>query len=392
MIKLDLGAGPVSPPGFRPMGNAHGSAIYPLSDIADGSVDEIRASHVLEHFPNSQVVDVLKHWVGKLKPGGVLKVAVPNLEWIAKAYLDGVDAPIMGYLMGGQTAPDDFHQSTFDTELLAEALRLAGLIEVKPWKSELQDCAALPVSLNLQAFKPRPLVGADGKQLKISAIMSVPRLGFMDNFFCVQEALPAMGVKVQRFTGAFWEQCMERGLQAALADQQPDLILTLDYDTVFKRFDVERLVQTMAERPEIDALAPIQSARWSAAPLLTMDPPLGMKNGQITPDAFLDDVTRIRTAHFGLTLFRASSLAKLPRPWLWSQPAPDQTWGAERVDADIYFWKQWAAAGLSLYSANRVAVGHLELMVLWPGADDFSVIPQLASAFQKTGKPEGTWK
>ncbi len=44
MIKLDLGAGPVSPDGFIPMGRDHGSEIFPLA-AADGSVDEIRASH-----------------------------------------------------------------------------------------------------------------------------------------------------------------------------------------------------------------------------------------------------------------------------------------------------------------------------------------------------------
>ena len=47
MIRLDLGAGSVSPPGFIPLGRDHGSEIWPLP-YADESVDEIRASHVLE--------------------------------------------------------------------------------------------------------------------------------------------------------------------------------------------------------------------------------------------------------------------------------------------------------------------------------------------------------
>jgi hypothetical protein len=39
MTKLDLGAGPQSPEGFLPMGNAHGSQIFPLPAFADNSVD-----------------------------------------------------------------------------------------------------------------------------------------------------------------------------------------------------------------------------------------------------------------------------------------------------------------------------------------------------------------
>jgi 2-polyprenyl-3-methyl-5-hydroxy-6-metoxy-1,4-benzoquinol methylase len=73
------------------MGQAHGDEALPAAsrpgNRADGSVDVIRASHILEHFP-AQVPAVLKHWAAKLKPGGVLKIAVPDFAWIAQAYLD----------------------------------------------------------------------------------------------------------------------------------------------------------------------------------------------------------------------------------------------------------------------------------------------------------------
>jgi SAM-dependent methyltransferase len=101
MLKLDLGAGAASPPGFTPMGRAHGTEIYPLPH-EDGSVDEIRASHVLEHFPSAQVPLVLQNWADKLKPGGAMKIAVPDFEWIAKAYDQGQQVPIEGYVLGGQ--------------------------------------------------------------------------------------------------------------------------------------------------------------------------------------------------------------------------------------------------------------------------------------------------
>jgi hypothetical protein len=37
------------------LGRPHGSEIYPLANFADNSVDEVRASHCLEHFPHRQV-------------------------------------------------------------------------------------------------------------------------------------------------------------------------------------------------------------------------------------------------------------------------------------------------------------------------------------------------
>ena len=390
MLKLDLGAGARSPGGFTPMGNAHGSPIYPLT-IEDNSADVIRASHVLEHFPNDQVVPILQQWASKLKPGGWLRIAVPDLDKIMDVYKSGADAPIQGWIMGGQTAEDDFHKSIFDEELLAESLRQAGLTHVRRWASELgDDCSALKISLNLEAQKPRKHQATGA--LKVCAVMSVPRLGFMDNFFAAFEALKPMGINLRRHAGAFWEQCLERSIEIVMAEEAPDLILTLDYDTVFHRADLETLVQIMQERPEVDALAPMQSARFRPEPLLTLDPPLGVKDGAHMPiGVFADDITKAKTAHFGATLLRTSALAKLPKPWLWSQPDGNGCWGPERVDADIYFWKAWEKAGLSLYSANRVPVGHLELMVLWPG-EDFEVKSQMLPDYQKNGKPRGVWK
>jgi SAM-dependent methyltransferase len=98
----------------------------------DESVDVIRASHVLEHFPTAQVPEVVKHWASKLKPGGVLKIAVPNFAYIAQAYLDGKELPIEGYTMGGQTDGDDFHKALFDAATLTDLFRGAGLVDIGP--------------------------------------------------------------------------------------------------------------------------------------------------------------------------------------------------------------------------------------------------------------------
>jgi FkbM family methyltransferase len=154
-MKLDLGAGPISPTGFTPLGRPHGSKIYPLPGIADNAVDEIRASHCLEHFSHREVPAVLKEWVRVLKPGGLLRIAVPDFAKIAKNYIEGVPQPTQTYIMGNQDDADDFHKSLFDRERLTGVMIAAGLVHIEPWTSELGDWAAESVSLNLSGRKPQ---------------------------------------------------------------------------------------------------------------------------------------------------------------------------------------------------------------------------------------------
>jgi hypothetical protein len=86
---------------------------------------------------------------------------------------------------------------------------------VKEWKSELQDCAALPVSLNLCGTKPHKA------EISVSAVMSMPRLAFTDNMFSAIEALPPLGVKLRKHTGAYWSQCIERVIEEAIEEDKP---------------------------------------------------------------------------------------------------------------------------------------------------------------------------
>jgi len=386
MLKLDLGAGERSPDGFTPLGNINGTQIYPLP-YADGSVDEIRASHVLEHFPHREVGAVVADWVRALKPGGMLKIAVPDFGKIAEQYVAGVEQNTMGYVMGGQTDGADFHKTIFDIDSLAGLLAQSGLMLIRQWQSELpDDCAALPISLNLAGTKPHV------SKVKMSAVMSVPRLGFMDNMFAAIEAFAPLGIKVRRHTGAFWEQCIERVIEDTIREDKPDAILTLDYDTVFTRADVEMLQQLLCCYPEADAIAPLQAGRGGMDSLFTMRG--NHKDGdvlQVPVETFMTDLAQVATAHFGLTVLRTAKFAGLAKPLFHSQPSPAGDWNAGRTDADIYFWRQWGKAGNTLFLANRVTVGHLELSVLWPG-QDLKTITQSVKAYRDSGKPQGVWQ
>lgn len=386
MLKLDLGAGARSPEGFVPLGNINGTQIFPLPSIPDGSCDVIRASHVLEHFPHGQIAAVLKEWVRCLAPGGELRIAVPDFRKIAEGYLEGRVQNTQGYVMGGQTDGADFHQALFDEMQLKRAMAAAGLVLIRPWQSELgNDCAALPVSLNLAGVKPHM------QAIGVTAVMSVPRLGFMDNFFCAFEALPKFNIRIRRFTGAYWSQCIERGIDAALAEDAPDAILTTDYDSVYTAQDVAMLLQLMQVHPEADAIAAVQAGRGFNRSLVTVEG-CGAQQGEfsVPRDTFAADLFKCRTAHFGLTLFRASAFAKLTKPWFHDVPDPQGAWGEGKIDADVDFWNKWAEVGNSLYLANRVAIGHLELSVLWPG-EDLRTIHQPVKDYRDNGKPQECW-
>ena len=195
LVRLNLGAGTCPLPGYLNLDRKTGQEIYPLA-FADGSVDEVRASHVLEHFSHRLTGAVLAEWVRVLKPGGLLKIAVPNFEWIARAYLAGESVDVQGFTMGSHSHADDHHGAIFDEEELTRAMRKHGCYDVRPWTSEQGDCAALPVSLNLQAKKKGPL-----PKWKIAGAMSVPRLGFQDNFFCWVNALLPLGIIPLKWDG-----------------------------------------------------------------------------------------------------------------------------------------------------------------------------------------------
>jgi len=402
-VKLNLGGGGVDLPGYTNIDRSAGGEAYPLKDYADNSVDEIRASHLLEHFSHRKTPAVLGEWVRALKPGGVLKIAVPNFTWIIEQYNGekAGDYPLEGYLMGGHTDNNDCHGAIFNEEKLGQLMAQAGLTDIRPWAADARDCSALPVSLNLQGAKATssvtPAVGASvgasvvsPLPMKVIAAMSVPRLGFMDNFFCAFAALLPLKIELLKHSGAFWGQCLERCMGQAI-NQGAEAILAIDYDTVFTKRDVETLVRLLADHPEADAIASVQASRTRGMPMMTVHGLDGRSIQRVDADVFKPDLYQIHTAHFGLTVIRVSSLKDMPHPWFWSKPAPDGSWGDDRTDDDIYFWRQWEKAGKALYLANRVPIGHAEMMVIWPD-QNFGVIYQHPSEFYEKGKPAEAWR
>jgi predicted SAM-dependent methyltransferase len=64
--------------------------------FADGSFDVVYHSHVLEHFSKAEGLRLLQRCCRVLRPKGIIRVAIPDLERIARLYLEALDKSVAG--------------------------------------------------------------------------------------------------------------------------------------------------------------------------------------------------------------------------------------------------------------------------------------------------------
>lgn len=62
----------------------------------DSSFDAVYHSHVLEHFEKADAERFLSECLRVLKPGGIIRVVVPDLEGIARTYLEKLELAAKG--------------------------------------------------------------------------------------------------------------------------------------------------------------------------------------------------------------------------------------------------------------------------------------------------------
>lgn len=388
-IRLNIGAGKTELDGFDPVDIKDGNQAYPL-DYPDNSVDEIYASHQLEHFSHRLVPEVLKHWVSKLKPGGKLRVAVPDFRWVAQSYLENKPINAQGYVMGGHVDDNDRHGALFDRESLAELMMAAGVEQIHVWEPEIKDCSALPVSLNLAGYKPI----SDIKRCESTiAVLSAPRFGPMLHMRISADAFHNTRVRYVVAQGVYWHQVLCEAMESLIANEEAfRYVITADYDSIFTGMDVLMLYRLMEIYSEADSICGMQSKRQDTNAMLCN---LLAENGKArteipTIELLSKHLTPILTGHFGLTIFRADALRNHPRPWMVAEPNADNRWGQHRRDADMDFWKRWLGAGRKAFMANRVVLGHMEEVIAWPG-HNMAPIYQHVKDFATKGKPPEAW-
>jgi predicted SAM-dependent methyltransferase len=138
--------------------------ITDLSQFDDKSVEEIYASHVLEHIGISLVVNAVNEIFRILKQGGRLYVSVPDLEVLTKLFLaepeGGNKYNLMRMIYGGQTDKYDYHYSGFWPDSLYDLLKNAGFAsyEKVDFFNIFNDTSSLQIqgvriSLNVVAIK-----------------------------------------------------------------------------------------------------------------------------------------------------------------------------------------------------------------------------------------------
>jgi len=137
-MKLHLGCGKREIPGFVHIDAVdyphvdHVSTIDHLPFIQEESVELIYNCHVLEHFKRNDVERVLREWYRTLKPGGVLRVSVPDFAKLCDVYQKEKDMKlVIGALFGRQDYLYNIHYNVFDFDSLSALLQQAGFSDVK---------------------------------------------------------------------------------------------------------------------------------------------------------------------------------------------------------------------------------------------------------------------
>lgn len=173
-MKLHLGCGARYIPGFVHVDAQpapHVDIVGPVERLAvdDNSVSLIYACHVLEHFGRYTYKAVLKEWFRVLKPGGILRLAVPDFAACAAIYYenglaDGLSG-LIGLIIGGQRNEHDFHKMIFDEDFLRRDLIEIGFREVRQWDWRATEHAG--IDDYSQAYLPH-MHKEDGRQMSLN--------------------------------------------------------------------------------------------------------------------------------------------------------------------------------------------------------------------------------
>lgn len=366
---LNLGCGDKNMPGYEPVDLRTNGVDVRKLPYDDCTYDEIYCSHTLEHLDCLEAQNALLDWVRVLKPGGRLRIAVPDMQKIAAelAKPDLTSEETTGQfamVFGSQNYAENYHKWGYTEVSLRRVMNWAGLGFVKPFKAFMPgDCSNNPVSLNLEGVKRWwPKI----EKPRIALVLCQPRFtlsGHEQSLIELARDLAMSGLvesfDIQMSHGAFWDRDMTIATRAAMERFSPDLLLYSDYDSGFKTADVLKLLEAMKNDPQMAAIGSVQISRHHDKPLV-MDPQID----------YSEEVTRVKFQHFGLTLIRREVFEELGKPWFWSVPGKDEQgnwdWDAwARSDADISFWRNMDMMGFRVHQHNGVCIGHfIEAMKL----------------------------
>lgn len=138
-IRLNLGCGRFHlPGGFINIDQFESVNPDLVSDIRSlpfdpGSVDEIYAGHVLEHFSYLDGVEAIRYWMYLLKAGGRISICTPDYDYLVKQYCVNPSPTALRQLndvyiySSAQPSP---HKYAYSAALLEETMANAGILNI----------------------------------------------------------------------------------------------------------------------------------------------------------------------------------------------------------------------------------------------------------------------
>ena len=139
--------------------------ISDLSQFDDGSIEEIYASHTLEHVNQKNMRPTLKGIYRVLKDGGKFYVSVPDLDILCRLFLNPKSSlkikwDVMRMIYGGQIDEFDFHYFGWDMSIIDHFFKDVGFEKIERVKSfslfndtSEYNFHGVPISLNVIAYK-----------------------------------------------------------------------------------------------------------------------------------------------------------------------------------------------------------------------------------------------
>ncbi|HEY8025435.1 MAG TPA: hypothetical protein VIF60_12770 [Burkholderiaceae bacterium] len=138
-LRLNLGCGHIALDAYLNVDRRALAGVDVVAEVdalpfATGEIDEIYSAHLIEHFPEGQLVSkILPYWISLLKPGGTFRAVVPDAEAMMRRYATG-DYPyafLREVMFGGQDYDGNFHYNMFTPDSLSLLLREAGLSAIE---------------------------------------------------------------------------------------------------------------------------------------------------------------------------------------------------------------------------------------------------------------------
>jgi len=112
--------------------------IFKLEKFDNNSCDVIYACHVLEHLDKKQSKQALQKWYDVLSVGGIVRIAVPDIEKACAHYLYYRDLKFLySTFWGSQRHEFDYHKHGWTFDTLKEDLENVGFKNITryDWKN-----------------------------------------------------------------------------------------------------------------------------------------------------------------------------------------------------------------------------------------------------------------